>query len=195
MAHKLIQGYYASTSYADALVGQVIDELERLGLADNTIIMLWGDHGYSLHEHGLWCKHNTFHVAVKTPMILKVPGMKKAQRIESLVEYVDIYPSLAELAGLDIPAHTQGNSFVPLLENPSAKGKDEVYFRWVKSDAIKTDRYLYTEWFDEAGKSTDRMLYDHLEDPKETVNIADLPQHQELIESFHEKLLAIRALP
>ena len=195
MARHLVHGYYASVSYVDAMIGQVLDELKRLQLDKNTIVILWGDHGWSLGEHGLWCKHSTFNVAMQAPLFIKVPGRSGGQRIGALTEFVDIYPSLCELTGLPLPAHLQGDSFVPLLDNPEAKGKEALYCRWIRSDAIKTDRYLYTEWFDKEEKSMGRMLYDHQEDPEETINIAERPEHADLVTEFSARLRAQRQAP
>lgn len=195
MAKKLVHGYYASVSYVDAMIGQVLDELKRLELDKNTIVILWGDHGWSLGEHGLWCKHSTFDVAMRAPLIIKAPGYEGGKQISALTEFVDIYPSLCQLAGLPLPEHLQGDSFVPLMDNPKAKGKEALFCRWIRADAIKTDRYLYTEWFDKEGQSTGRMLYDHEEDPSETVNIAELPEHAALVKEFGARLRAQRSLP
>jgi arylsulfatase A-like enzyme len=195
MARNLVHGYYASVSYVDAMIGQVLDELKRLQLDKNTIVVLWGDHGWSLGEHGLWCKHSTFNVAMQAPLFIKVPGRPGGKRIGALTEFVDIYPSLCELTGLSLPDHLQGDSFVPLLDNPEAKGKEALYCRWIRSDAIKTDRYLYTEWFDKEEKSMGRMLYDHLEDPAETINIAERPEHADLVAEFSARLRAQRQAP
>jgi len=184
VARKLIHGYHACVSYTDALVGQVLEELERLELAENTIIILWGDHGWSLGEHELWCKHSTFNVAMQTPLLLKVPGKASNQRIAALTEFVDIYPSLCALAGLPQPEHLQGDSFVPLLENPDAEGKEAVFCRWHSADAVKTDRFLYTEWFTETDSSLARMLYDHEHDPHETVNIVSENEHTQTVEKL-----------
>lgn len=187
-ARKLVHGYYACVSYVDAMIGQVLDELKRLKLDDNTIVVLWGDHGWSLGEHGLWCKHSTFNVAMRAPLFVKVPGRKGGRRIGALTEFVDIYPSLCDLAGLRQPEQLQGDSFVSLLDNPKETGKDALFCRWIRADAIKTDRYLYTEWFDQEGKSTGRMLYDHLEDPDEKVNIAERPEHRKKVADFSARL-------
>ncbi|MEL6923941.1 MAG: sulfatase [Bacteroidota bacterium] len=194
LALKLIRGYYASVSYVDAMVGRVLDELKRLALDDNTIVVLWGDHGWSLMEHGLWCKHSTFSVAMRTALLLKVPGQNPGQRIRALTEYVDLYPTLCDLTGLAQPDHLQGSSFSAVLEDVSRKGKGEIFCRWRKSDAIHDGRYLYTEWFTENEESVARMLYDHETDPEELNNIAESPGHQALVAGFHEKLLKQRQL-
>lgn len=192
LARQLVHGYYASVSYVDAMIGQVLDELKRLQLEKETIVILWGDHGWSLGDHGLWCKHSTFNVAMQAPLIIKVPGYPGGQRIRALTEFVDIYPSLCELAGLPGPDHLQGDSFVPLLKDPQAPGKEALYCRWIRADAIKTDRYLYTEWFDPENQSVGRMLYDHHADPLETMNIAEEAMHADLVADFSERLREVR---
>ena len=120
LARQLKHGYYASISYMDAQVGKVLDELERLDLRKNTIVILWGDHGWKLGEHDAWCKHSNSENDTNTALLLSVPGMKNAgAKTNSIVEFVDIYPTLAELAGLSLPKHLEGVSFKPLLENPA----------------------------------------------------------------------------
>ncbi len=192
MARTLIHGYYASVSYVDAQIGLVIDELNRLNLTNNTIIVLWGDHGWSLGEHGLWCKHSTFNVAMQAPLIVSIPDRKGGHKIQGLVEFVDIYPSLTDLAKLPKPEHLQGESFAHLLDNPNSKGKEAIYGRWKNSDFIKTDRYAYTEWFSENGTSLASMLYDHLKDPDETINVAELEENKTLVDSLSIKVQQIR---
>jgi iduronate 2-sulfatase len=173
VARKLVRGYYAGTSYADAQVGKVLAELERLGLAGSTIVVLWGDHGWSLGEHGLWAKHSVFNVANQIPIIVRAPGMQRGRLAQGLVESVDIYPTLAELAGLPPPGHLQGRSFVPMLQDPAVAIRDAVFPRWQSGDSIRTDRYYYTEWRDPQGSVIARMLYDHYRDPDERVNVAE----------------------
>jgi len=177
VALKLIRGYYAATSYADAQVGRVLAELDRLGLADNTIVVLWGDHGWSLGEHGLWAKHSTFNVANQIPIIVRAPGMEQGKVAQGLVESVDIYPSIVELAGMSLPAHLQGDSFKPMLENPDIAVKDAVFPRWKNGDSIVTDRYYYTEWRNKQGMVIARMLYDHQNDPQENNNVAEQAEY------------------
>jgi arylsulfatase A-like enzyme len=191
LARKLIHGYYAATSYSDALVGDILAELEALDLADNTIVVLWGDHGWSLGEHGLWAKHSSFNVANQIPLIIKTPDMSAGLRgsmANGLVESVDIYPTLTELAGLDTPGHVQGQSFRKLLNDPSLPGKQAVFPRWKNADSIRTDRYFYTEWRNDAGNVIARMLYDHQNDPSETVNVAEAPVYAEAVEELSTQL-------
>ena len=188
VALKLIRGYYAATSYADAQVGRVLAELDRLGLADNTIVVLWGDHGWSLGEHGLWAKHSTFNVANQIPLIVRAPGVQKGRVAQGLVESVDIYPSIVELAGLPLPAHLQGDSFKPMLDDPDVVVKDAVFPRWKNADSIRTDRFYYTEWRNKQGKVTARMLYDHQNDPQENNNVAEQPEYGIIRSELSERL-------
>ncbi|MFC2113351.1 sulfatase [Bacteroidota bacterium] len=186
---KLIHGYYACVSYTDAQIGKVLNELERLGLDENTIVILWGDHGWHLGEHDLWCKHCNFEKVLHTPLILRAPGKKSDLKSDALVEYVDIYPSICELAGLDKPFHLQGKSFVPLTVNPDQSWKDAVYCRWIKGETVVTQTHTYTEWFDDdTGDKTARMLYDLTNDPEETVNISEKKENMKLVEILSEKL-------
>jgi arylsulfatase A-like enzyme len=188
VALKLIRGYYAATSYADAQVGRVLAELENLGLADDTIVVLWGDHGWSLGEHGLWAKHSTFNVANQIPLIVRAPGIQQGEIAQGLVESVDIYPSLVELAGLPLPGHLQGNSFKPILMDTGVTTNEAVYPRWKNGDSIRTSRYYYTEWRNQQGKVTARMLYDHLNDPDERTNVAGQPDYAEVVKDLSSRL-------
>lgn len=186
---KLIHGYYACVSYTDAQIGKVLNELERLGLAENTIVVLWGDHGWNLGDHNLWCKHCNFEKVLHTPLILKAPGKKENIKSNALVEYVDVYPSLCELAGLQQPFHLQGKSFAPLTENPNQAWKDEVFCRWIKGETVVTMSHTYTEWFDdETGELTDRMLYDLNKDPEETINVSEEKENEKLVQELSGKL-------
>ncbi len=194
MARSLIHAYYACVSYVDAQIGLVMEELKRSGLEKNTIVVVWGDHGWSLRDHGLWCKHSTFNVAMHAPLIIKTPNKKGGKRIKALTEFVDIYPSLCDMAGLSRPYHLQGDSFAYLLENPKAKGKEALFGRWMDADVIKTDRYLYTEWYTLDGIPKARMLYDHHNDPNETINIAEIPKNGDLVNGFSKLLLKQRKI-
>src|SRR4030095_6162883 len=121
LQRTLIHGYYAATSYMDAQLGRVLDELEKLGLAENTIVILWGDHGWHLGDHGMWCKHSNYEQATRAPLLISAPGRRSPQRTQALVEVVDVYPTLCDLAGLSKPSHLQGESLVPILDTPSLK--------------------------------------------------------------------------
>jgi arylsulfatase A-like enzyme len=171
MALQLIRGYYACVSYTDAQIGRVLNALEELGLAGNTIVVLWGDHGWQLGEHSLWCKHANFKTSLNAPLIVTAPGFKGNRKTDALVEFIDIYPTLCDLASLEKPSQLQGQSFVPLMDNPHLPWKSAVYSRFSNGESVKTPRYLYTEWFDKAGKSYASMMYDHQADPAENRNI------------------------
>ncbi|MBZ0255506.1 sulfatase [bacterium] len=187
MARTLVHGYYACVSYTDALIGKLLNELDALGIRDNTIVILWGDHGWNLREHGLWCKHCNFETSLHAPMLVSAPGFQPGLRTSALTEYVDIFPSLCELAGLDTPSHKHGKSFVPLMRQPDLPWKDAVYSRFHAGDSVRTDRYLYTEWT-RNGSMYARMLYDHKTDPDENVNIAGRPENQALVRRLAKKL-------
>jgi len=193
MARRLIHGYYACVSYTDAQIGRVLDELDRLGLADNTIVILWGDHGWNLGEHGLWCKHCNFETSLHSPLIVRGPKIPAGRKTNALVEYLDIYPSLCELCGLPLPGHLQGMSFVPLLTDPEQPWKKAVFSRYFNGDSVKTDRYRYTEWRYKDGRRYARMLYDHYVDPGENVNISERPDSRPLVERFSRMIRQMRA--
>jgi iduronate 2-sulfatase len=195
LAVTLVRGYRAAASYSDAQVGRVLDELERLGLAENTVVVLWGDHGFSLGEHGLWVKHSPFELANRIPLIVRAPGIEPGVA-HGLVESVDLYPTLVELAGLPRPAHLQGSSFSAALGNRDAALKKAVFTRWQNSDTIRTGRYHYTEWRNGEGEVVARMLYDHVTDPGENDNLAGKPEYAIVETELAQALAAqIRALP
>ncbi|MFO8009115.1 MAG: sulfatase [Candidatus Brocadiia bacterium] len=183
-ARELVHGYYAATSYTDAQIGRVLDELERLDAAENTVVVLWGDHGWQLGEHGLWCKHCNYNTSLNAPLILRHGEAGAGAHSPALVEFVDVYPTLCELAGLPPPDHLEGTSFAPLLEAPEREWKEALFSRYQAGDSVRTDRYLYTEWTDEEGQRTARMLYDHQLDPEENRNIAALPENRETVEEL-----------
>ena len=195
-AHRLIHGYYACVSYVDALVGRLLDELDRLGLGDDTIVVLWGDHGWQLGEHGLWCKHSCFETSMRAPLLIRAPGMPEGIACPTPVEFIDIYPTLCELADLPLPEHLEGTSLVPLLRGEEeAMDRQIAVGRFQRGETIRTERYRYTEYRDGQGRLFARMLYDHHVDPDETVNVAEEPAHSELIEQLSAQLEANRARP
>ncbi len=192
LARTLVHGYYACVSYTDAQIGRVVDELDRLGLRDNTVVILWGDHGWNLGEHGLWCKHCNFETSLHSPLIVRGPGIQAGMKIDALTEYLDIYPSLCELCGLPLPGHLQGRSFVPLLKEPNLPWKKAVFSRYFRGDSVKTDQYRYTEWRRKNGDIYARMLYDHKVDWVENVNISELPGNKELVNKLSDMLQGLR---
>ncbi len=185
LVRTLIHGYYASVSYMDAQLNRVLDELERLGLQDNTIIVLWGDHGFHLGDHSSWTKHSNFEQANRIPLMIVAPGVSRAgSSTKQLAETVDIYPTLAELAGLPLPATPQpvdGKSLVSVLRDPGHRVRDHAYHAYPRRGpvprigcAIRTERYRLVAWIPWEGDAPiDYELYDYREDPLETRNLAD----------------------
>lgn len=189
-ARNLIHGYYACVSYTDAQIGKLLDELDRLELTDNTIVVLWGDHGWNLGEHTLWCKHSCYETSMQIPLIVRSPGVKAGERRSQLIESIDLYPTLCELAGLPLPAHLAGRSFVELMQNPDAEWKTAAVGRFQNGDTIRTDRFRLTEYTKPKGEVTSRMLYDHVSDPAENFNvlIKYSPAAAKLAEQLHDRM-------
>lgn len=193
-ARQLIHGYYACVSYTDAQVGRLLRELDRLGLRDETIIILWGDHGWKLGEHGSWCKHTNFENDTHAPLVISVPGMENLKlRTKALVEYVDIFPSLSELCTLPIPTGLEGVSFVPLLENPKLPWKKAVFSQYprgkVMGYAMKTADFRYIEWQNrKTGEVMARELYDHRKDPAENKNVVNKTEYAVKVKELSEML-------
>jgi arylsulfatase A-like enzyme len=202
---KALHGYYACVSYVDALVGRLLDALKANNLDENTIVVLIGDHGWHLGEHNFWGKHNTLKNALHSPLIVRTPGYPESNHSPALVEYLDVYPTLVQLAGLPLPDHVEGRSLAPLLENPDLPWKDALYFFWndkqkdkgkldrVDAVAVKTAQFLYTEWHQE-NKVIDRMLFDHQSDPQENVNIAGDPGRQNVVKDLSKRIKNFMAL-
>jgi len=192
-ALELIHGYYACVSFTDAQIGKILDELERLELDRSTLVILWGDHGWNLREHGLWCKHCNYETSLHTPLILRVPGVRQVQASSEIVEYVDIYPTLCELAGLELPAHLQGNSFRELLSDPEAESDGVAVCQWYAGVTTIRENWFYTEWINDRDSSFARMLYDHSTDPQENINISEDPVHAEIIKELSAEMRRSRA--
>ncbi|MBL4700571.1 MAG: sulfatase [Phycisphaeraceae bacterium] len=197
MARKLIHCYYASVSYVDAQVGRVIAELERLGLRENTIIVLWGDHGWQLGEHGLWAKHTNFEVAARAPLIFSVPGQKSTGiASNALVEFVDIYPTIAVAAGLKLPTHLEGDNLLALLDDPKVPWKKAAFSQYPRGGGVmgysmRTDRYRYTRWVVSGSNKVEaRELYDHKTDPDENINIAGKSDNVKIVKQLDQQMNA-----
>lgn len=187
-ARTLIHGYYACVSYTDAQIGRLLGELDRLGLSDDTIVVLWGDHGWNLGEHTLWCKHCCFETSMHAPLIVKAPGIEGGRSTRGLTEFIDIYPSLCELAGLPQPAHLQGASFIPLMQDPERDWKESAIGRFRNGDTIRTDGFRYTEYTTGEGAAISRMLYDHAVDPQEDANISEDDGQRETVRRLRGEL-------
>jgi len=186
-ARALLHGYHAAVSYMDAQLGRVLDELDRLRLAANTIIVFWGDHGWHLGDHGMWCKHTNYEEATRIPLLIAAPGVsRKNTRTGALAETVDISPTLCELAGLPAPNNPhplEGKSLVPVLKLPSRESKEAIFHVYPRNRpgdgailgrAVRTERYRLVEWKKPgaAPETAEFELYDYKNDPEETKNLA-----------------------
>ncbi len=197
-ARHLIRGYRACVSFMDAQVGRVLDELDRLGLRESTIVVLWGDHGYHLGENGLFTKMTNFELGTRAPLIVSVPGQKTAgQRSRALVELVDLFPTIAGIAGLPLPPHLEGTSFAPLLTDPAQPWKKAAFSQYLRPGkdrfmgcSVRTDRWRYTEWTNAKKESVGTELYDEESDPQENVNLASDPAQQAVITELAQQLHA-----
>ncbi len=201
-ARELTHGYYAATSYMDAQAGRVLDELERLGLAERTAIVVFGDHGWHLGEQDLWAKANNFELDTRAPLLLHLPGMRTGGRgCERLVEFVDIYPTLCEACGAEAPDGVEGASLTPLVEDPERSWKTAAFsqfprpyparYDWKEMGyTMRTERYRYTEWRDRERKLLARELYDYELAPTETVNLAARPEHADLVTRLSRQMAA-----
>ena len=185
-ARHLIHGYHAATSFMDAQLGRVLDALDRMKLTDTTIIVLWGDHGWHLGDHGLWCKHTNFEQAAHIPLIIVAPHVTQSgTRTRALAETVDLYPTLCDLAGLIPPKNVDGESLVNILKHPAQPGKASVHHVYPRNAlmgrALRTPRYRLVEWKKIGALSDDATfeLYDYETDPEETCNLAAL--HPEIV--------------
>ncbi|MFT5943455.1 MAG: iduronate 2-sulfatase [Sediminicola sp.] len=187
IAKKLIHGYYASVSYVDAQIGVLIKGLTELGLRENTIIVLVGDHGWSLSDHGLWAKHSNFEVALQVPLIISDSSLPRAAHTNSIAELVDIYPTLCELTAGESPTHLQGSSLVSALEAPGTIFKDVALARWQKGETLIVDQLFYTEW-QRKDKVVSKMLYNHETDPNETNNLANDPAYLSTVKALSQQL-------
>lgn len=195
LKRNLIHGYYASISYMDEQLGRVMREIKNLGLDENTIIVLWGDHGWHLGDHGMWTKHTNYEQSTRIPIIIKAPGITKEGIVcNQTVETVDLFPTLADLAHLERKVPYQeldGKSLTPLLKDPSNPVKDHIYHTYIRQgyigEAIRNKRYRMIRWSHlKKEKETVYELYDYDNDPQERVNIAN--KNQEVVNKMSELL-------
>ena len=198
---EMHHGHLAAISYLDAQVGKVLDELDRLGLRDSTHIVFWSDHGIHIGEHGLLNKTTAFEIDAHVPMIIAKAGQTKGQRTSSLVELIDIYPTLAEWCGLEAPGEIEGVSLVPVLEDPTAVVRTSAMTQTPRPNypkgkmpqsmgyTIRTEHWRYTEWRDfSSGKVLARELYDHDNDPGETVNVVSRESNADVLSRMAAEL-------
>jgi iduronate 2-sulfatase len=170
-ADELRRSYAACVSFADAQVAQLLAQLEKTGLARNTIVVLWGDHGYHLGEHAIWGKHALFEESLHAPLVVHTPDMTKpGAQTDAIVESIDIYPTLCALAGIKMPLNIDGQSLAPLLHDPSQKGSSAITY-YEKNETVRTDRYRLIRHGSKKGNPAFE-LYDHQRGDGENTNIA-----------------------
>jgi choline-sulfatase len=187
---EAIQAYWASITFMDAQVGHVLDALDRLGLSDSTIVVFTSDHGYHLGDHGLWQKMSVFERSARVPLIIAAPGARaRGVAVRGLAELVDLYPTLADLAGLKPKGPVDGASLAPMLQDPAATVKDAAFTQVRNGYSVRTDRWRYVEW---AGGEQGAQLYDMDSDPAETTNLANEAQHAATVNDLRARLAAYR---
>ncbi len=213
---ELIHGYYAAISYMDAQVGKLLNTLDSLGLSKNTVIVLWGDHGWHLGDHNLWCKHTNFEQATLAPLIIAAPGMAPS-KTNAQTEHIDIFPTICDLAGVDIPSVLDGKSLVPLMKNPAASVKEYSVSQYPRSSAaaenerlgyadpnsmgysIRTEQYRYTIWMGNGFRSNKPFdksliigteLYDYKKDPLEKVNVVNDKKYLAITKKMNAKIIS-----
>jgi uncharacterized sulfatase len=196
-ARECKRAYYAAISFVDAQIGRLLDAVDRLGLRDNTIIIFWSDHGYHLGEHGLWFKQSCFEESARVPLIVSAPGRKTAGQASARpVELVDLYPTLAELAGLTPPTHLEGFSLRPLLDDPQAPWSHPAYTQVQRGadpgHSVRTERWRYTEW---ALGAKGQELYDHENDPQELRNLAHDAKYADVVAQMKSLLKQVHPAP
>ncbi len=189
-ARSAIAAYYACITFMDEQLGRVLDTLQQLGLRENTVIVLWGDHGWHLGEKGMWAKGTLFDISARVPLVIVDPRQKTAgQSCSRTVEFVDIYPTLVQLCGLPQPPGLEGDSLVPLLADPAAPWDHPAYTLVAREDwlarSVRTERWSYTEW-DEGRRGTE--LYDLENDPRESHNLAAIAEHAATVAELRQLL-------
>ncbi len=196
-AREAIQAYYATISFVDAQIGRVLDALDRLKLRDNTIVVFWSDHGYHLGDHGLFMKQSCYERSARVPLIIAPPKAKRPGVARPrTVELVDLYPTLADLAGLTAPAGLEGRSLRPLLDNPNASWEHPAFTQVQRNGfpghSVRTERWRYVEW-DRGAKG--RQLFDYTADPEEQNNLADDPRYADTVATLQKVLHANHPRP
>ncbi|MBN2449241.1 MAG: sulfatase [Lentisphaeria bacterium] len=201
LQRRLLHGYRACVSYIDAQVGRLLDQLDALGIAGNTIVCLWGDHGWHLGDHAMWCKHSNFEQAVRSPLIVAAPGIAGGRTTSAPTGFVDVFPTLCDLAGVPLPAHLHGSSLVPLMSDPSGSVREAILSQYprgidglpVMGYTLRDRRYRYVKWLqlnyrggERRGRLVGRELYDYETDPHETVNRAADPALATVVERFED---------
>ncbi|WP_461533160.1 sulfatase [Sinomicrobium sp.] len=204
LSRNLIHGYYAAVSLMDAQVGKLLNTLDELGIRENTIVVLWGDHGWKLGEYGRWCKHSNVELDTRVPLIISDPDLLKGKKTESLAELVDVYPTLCDLAGIEKPKHLQGKSLAAVLKNPKKTVKEVAMSQYPRGKRLKEDRtkwevmgysitdgrYRFTRWqsYKNPKEILDRELYDHEEGRIDLTNLVNSKKHRAIVQRMEKKL-------
>ena len=198
---RLKHGYYAAVSFIDAQVGLLLAELEKLDLDDQTIVVLWSDHGWKLGEHNSWCKQTNYEIDCRVPLIVRDPNAAgNGEKSDALVELVDLYPTICELAGVPLRRSLEGTSMVPLLSKPNQPWKQAAFSQFRRKNrtvslmgySMRTNHYRYVEWQDRrSGSTVETELYDHRSDPHENTNVAGATEHTETIANLSQQMWAM----
>lgn len=189
LARMLRHGYFACISYIDQQVGKILNALEYYGMDKNTIVIFWGDQGHQLGEHGLWDKSQCYQTSSQIPFIFRLPGVDQPTIQNQLVENVDIFPTICELAGLSQPFHLKGKSLAKVLENPTVRGKDAVFTRsGLNGETIITQNHAYTEFYDYKNRLTHQVLFDLVKDPNENENVVNEADYNGIVNELSKKL-------
>ncbi|MDA3924233.1 MAG: sulfatase [Kiritimatiellae bacterium] len=199
---ELIHGYRACVTYVDTQIGKLLDKVEKLGLSENTVICLWGDHGWHLGDHRQWCKHSNYEQAVRAPLMIAAPGIKGGQRCESPTGHIDVFPTLCSLVGVSIPDCVEGKDISPLMKDPKASVRKAILSQYPRSVngasamgyTLRSKRYRYVKWIrldyrkgERTGLLVATELYDYAKDPLETVNLANSPEHASIVKEFENE--------
>lgn len=202
---ELKHGYLASVSFIDAQVGRLLDKLDELGLGENTIVVLWSDHGWKLGEHNSWCKQTNYEIDTRVPLIIYDPRASgNGDPADSMVELVDVFPTLCDLAGLPFPKRLEGTSLKPALEKPNTIVKKAAISQFPRKHenrelmgyAYRTKKWRYIEWIDrQSGEPVDWELYNHSKDHSESQNIAKAPQNASVLKELGAALRNTLPLP
>lgn len=200
LTREMRHAYYACASFIDAQVGRLLETLDDLGLRENTVICFWGDHGYHLGENNLWCKRNNYELSCRVPLIIQIPGQKSpGARTDALVELVDVLPTLTEACGLPLDEGLEGDSLLPLMNDPEREWKTAAFSQYprvlkahgkIMGTSMRTDRWRFTEWLSEDGDFRQVEIYDLDNDPEGNVNLARDPAHRDRIPALTEQLHA-----
>ena len=191
----LRHGYFACVSYVDHLLGRLLEKLEELGLEENTVVVIWGDHGWQLGEHNLWAKHCNFQTSLRVPLLLRLPGQTEGFRVSSMAELTDLYPTLCSIAGLEKPVHLEGTDLSAVLGLRGDSMRRSTFSKFHGGETVTTAMYSYTEFRSrKTGKAVGEMLFDLERDPNENNNVVSELEYRQVMLSLSSKLDSLRRL-